>query len=664
MFSVMKATEKHVESHQRRKRPVFDMYAAAVISFVESYIEAKKIYPKVSEVVRGTGGSRSTIQRILDELNLDKNALRCKEVCVEGPDDMRINHAIHSVTECMPNNNINNKNSACPCSDEFEQLAPEVLSDQVELSTDSMDSETDTEQLVPEVVSAHVEVLTDGTDSEIDTEGIDISADNSEKKGHSGQIDPAFLTLFEQAMHLSSKADANRRLAPLMEVLQQKSSGSSRRVHLSASGGLENRNDLSWEKNLLSIMPTSVGGKEDTSGVKVGQPKVDRESIDHPSSFSKKSNESPKNASGLQYTVKLMSSKANSILSTLSILQLQNALRKDAKFKDLKKIKVFPRMGNTNAHAILQFKNYESMDKALKLKTITIVGEHFSVLEGLGATVDSIMEGFTQPAGQGKTTSVFQEVMQGMVGYQKKKHVYSNMLPSLTYSTAEGTRSDICMQAQAVSCASFSRIITIKDLPKNTPLESIQSFFSVFGKVQTSGGSVCNKPTVFVEFENESDKEKALKVQQFAVDGCCFVIRPDAPSDAVVVRLKSEQSEVNQKEVIRTCKKYGAVEKVFIRRSQAMDVHYAAEKRERIDELLNSLHKDEYLKGKWKISLVCDGYIKADAFDACHKPRVLDLVVSLRDLVTHLTKMLATKLETLNQLAADIESMSATKKVM
>lgn len=128
------------------------------------------------------------------------------------------------------------------------------------------------------------------------------------------------------------------------------------------------------------------------------------------------------------------------------------------------------------------------MEKALKLKIITIAGEHLSLQGGLAETFDFTREGCTKPEGLGES-SVFQEVLQGMAGGLKKKNISSKIFDFPTHPCVEDKKSGVCMQSYPISHPSFSQTITIQECPCNIPLESIENFFSIFGKVQTSYGA-------------------------------------------------------------------------------------------------------------------------------------------------------------------------------
>eukprot|EP00250_Pteridium_aquilinum_P018876 c24220_g2_i1 orf=171-2240(+) len=660
MFSVLKASEGHGERRQRRKRPAYDKYAASVTSFVESYFAAYQSYPDVSAVVRETGGSRSTIKRILYDLESGRNALGCEGPCLKGLDDMDPRHSTCLATnECLPNNNESSKNPAWPVSNEFGQL----------------DSKA---------VTAAVDTLTDITDVEKDTEDIDISAENHEKKGLSSLPDPALFALLDQAMHSSSKADANKRVAPLMEVLQQKTSGS-RRVHLSASRGIEN--DLSWEKSLLSIMPTSIRVKEE-DGLKDVQQRSNWNSMGQaPYSFEDNSKKLP-TALNLICGVRLMSSKSKSILNSISGDDLKKALKCESNvFLSLrKKVTLLRSKDNNFAHAILRFKTKKSMVEALKLKTVMIEGEKLFLQADPEATVDQAVAGCSQSAGHGNT-SLFQEILSGMVGSPSKGEVVSSQSlsgmadaatnirveddESLNGPDIDSLKSDLRMQADLVSAEKvFQNTISIQDFPSSIPLESVAKFFSVFGMVKISSGNslTFSKDMVFLEFENLCDKEKALKVQQFIVDGYSFQIRADTPSDLLVVRFESQRSEAKHRMVVDACKKYGAVKNIYVRKGQMMDVNFGAHEKDRAMVILDSLNGDESLRGFWKASIVCEGYRRVNSVNSSQaspketKHDINKLVVMIRELVAYITSMYTTKDGILNQLAAHVESMKDTTK--
>ncbi|KAI5064408.1 hypothetical protein GOP47_0021078 [Adiantum capillus-veneris] len=202
---------------------------------------------------------------------------------------------------------------------------------------------------------------------------------------------------------------------------------------------------------------------------------------------------------------------------------------------------------------------------ALNLKTLVIQDETL-FLEGLtGVAVEEKSRADLGSASLSKETSIPD-------------------LPALENSTSDVTAEcfDFSKQRHFWNLSVQNSII-IEDYPMKVPLKSIYDFFSVFGELQMFYG----KGTIFIKFKDECDKEKALKVHQFVVDGCSFRIKTDVSSDELVIRLYSVKVEADKMKAMNACSKYGSIKYINHDRIGVLFAHYKVTEKQRAKEILN-----------------------------------------------------------------------------
>lgn len=656
LFGALKASEQHVEPKQKRMRPVYDKYVGPVASLIKSYLAANTKYPKVSDVVRETGAPRATVQKIVDEIKSCGDGLQCVNMGAKGSDEIVLSPPTLSVIGSMLKTGIGNESSAVLDSCEYEQ-------------TDSKD---------PRGVSV-VEAMGDGTHAE----DLDISDESIEEKTH-----PGLLKLLDHTMQLSNKVDANKRVVPLKQVLQQKSIGS-RRVHLSAGMGMEN--DLSWQKTLLSIMPGPAGGvkKEDPSGL-TG---VEDETLaggdngQPPPSSTKSSMEKSPHMSANKYGVMLISSVSKTVLQQISRMQLKEALEE---FKGVSRVRIFLDKGFP--HALVYFQTEEGMNEALKMNSIKIKGEKFMLMAAQTAAEQVTVEEVSQAAATNQTTvtcsapaaakqvtveevsqaagadqtTVVRQFLDGMarrslkatkgniISFQRVSDSLSHLSEkedTVYRSIFNALCSNLPMNTPLLSplVSRVENAISIDECPGYVHLESLKKFFSRCGEVTScyEEADTDGKKMVFIEFKMGSDKRNALKFQQFTVNDCVFKVRDDVPSEMLVVRLENLHSETCERKLMDVCQMYGDAKGIKPRTANTVDVHFGAHENWRILEILDSLNKVEVLQRRWKARVIYQGFQKVESMktscQTCQQMQQdnLKLLSLAKKLVAHIENVCA-----------------------
>ncbi|KAI5064658.1 hypothetical protein GOP47_0021328 [Adiantum capillus-veneris] len=530
-----------------------------------------------------------------------------------------------------------------------DQWVPEAESDAAELGCMDAEDSKSVEDLNPGPLASII-----GNDAGeaycIANEDIFNLTDTLRKKGKQDASDQEFLELLEQT---NSKETAMKKTAPLIELLQQTASGS-RRVHLSAWKGVEK--DVSWANTLLSIRPSSLNNKQEvinddmqsctnsnsseigkalSTSLEIGStlsisPKMEANSSTTLTSLSLTSTEVMQDVHGahkLQYGVKLVAKIRGTVLTRFSSSKLRAELKRTSiVFSDLQDKVDRIQAKDAPIHAILYFKTEKGKMDALNLKTLVIQDETL-FLEGLtGVAVEEKSRADLGSASLSKETSIPD-------------------LPALENSTSDVTAEcfDFSKQRHFWNLSVQNSII-IEDYPMKVPLKSIYDFFSVFGELQMFYG----KGTIFIKFKDECDKEKALKVHQFVVDGCSFRIKTDVSSDELVIRLYSVKVEADKMKAMNACSKYGSIKYINHDRIGVLFAHYKVTEKQRAKEILNSLRKDKDLKRIWDPILCLEGFKHCsreivaedtlEGFQSCSRDVVADDIKRLLNLSRELLK--------------------------
>ncbi|MCO5610899.1 hypothetical protein L7F22_065142 [Adiantum nelumboides] len=562
-------------------------------SSVRGYLAATQKYPSIALVVRETGGFRNTVKKVLNDLKSNQSAsvvgsnaaetlLHVQLEDMKSLDKVRSDQST-SVLESDGAEALLHRidNESWNSLDELkiEGLASADESDAADALLDCMETEDiKSPETLESAQSASVLELDAPEGGGLNKGYISNLADIISEKGSQDVSDQDFLLFLEQA---TSKENAAKKTGPLISLLQQAASGSSRRVHLSPWKGIEN--DLSWDSTLRSIMPSSINKNQEpicdnsSRGTLSTSPEAGTNLSSTRSSLLKMFTEIEENASGtckIQYGVKLVAKIRTSVLLKFTSANLIAELKGISKvFSQLQNKVDRVHVKNVPIHAIVYFKTKKGMMDALKLKTLVIQGEILSLESITGAVVE-------EKSSQDPDTAILCSKT------STSERVQAPYLPAEENSSSDFRVEATDLRNRSHDMWSFDFLqntIMIERYPKELSKKHIYDFFGVFGTLQM----FYNNESIFVKFQNENDKDKALKVHKFVLDQYCFRINADVPPDELIVQLVSNgKTDTDQKKAMKAFSKYGAVSYIEYDKLGLLSAHYENSEKKRLKEIL------------------------------------------------------------------------------
>ncbi|MCO5562237.1 hypothetical protein L7F22_015863 [Adiantum nelumboides] len=556
------------------------------------YLAANQKYPAIALVVRETGGLRNTVKEVLNDLKSNQSAsvigsnadetLHVQLEDMTSLDKVRSDQsasvlesdAAETLLHRMDNESWNSLDEL-----KIDGLASVNESDAADTLLDCMDTEDIKSPETLESAQSASVLEHDAPEGDGLNKGYNSNlADIISEKGSQNASDQDFLGFLEQ---VTSKEDAAKKTGPLISLLQQATSGSSRRVHLSPWKGIEN--DLSWESTLRSIMPSSINkNQEPISDNSLCStlstcPEAGTNFSSTRSSLLKMFTEIEENASGnckTQYGVKLVAKIRASVLLKFTSASLIAELKGISKvFSQLQSKVDRVQVKNVPIHAIVYFKTKKGMMDALKLKTLVIRGEILSLESITGAVVE-------EKSSQDPDTAILCSKT------STSERVQAPCLPAEENSSSDFSveATDLCNRSHDMWSFDFlQNTIMIECFPKELSKKHLYEFFGVFGILQM----FYNNESIFVKFQNECDKDKALKVHKFVLDQYCFRINADVPPDELIVRLVSNgKAGADQKKAMKAFSKYGAVSYIEYNKIGLLTAHYENSEKKRLKEIL------------------------------------------------------------------------------
>lgn len=131
--------------------------------------------------------------------------------------------------------------------------------------------------------------------------------------------------------------------------------------------------------------------------------------------------------------------------------------------------------------------------------------------------------------------------------------------------------------------------VMIKDLPKGLNFKHLKDALTFCGTVSSFSMGSSNS-AVFVEFETEEAKERALMAHWISIDGQQLQIRRvDAPRTPVV-RISNVSAETRDTKILNICESFGQVKRVHRRDKDIVDVHFRQIELDCMHSILDSLN--------------------------------------------------------------------------
>ncbi|KAH9300708.1 hypothetical protein KI387_012291, partial [Taxus chinensis] len=115
--------------------------------------------------------------------------------------------------------------------------------------------------------------------------------------------------------------------------------------------------------------------------------------------------------------------------------------------------------------------------------------------------------------------------------------------------------------------------VMIKDLPQGISFKHLKHALAFFGNISRFVMGSLNS-TVYVEFETDDAKERALMAHWICIGGKQLQIRRVETSRTTVVRISNLSSETGDAKILDVCESFGRVNRVDRRDKDIVDVHF------------------------------------------------------------------------------------------
>ncbi|XP_039137994.1 uncharacterized protein LOC120275472 [Dioscorea cayenensis subsp. rotundata] len=143
-----------------------------------------------------------------------------------------------------------------------------------------------------------------------------------------------------------------------------------------------------------------------------------------------------------------------------------------------------------------------------------------------------------------------------------------------------------------------SRTVVINGLPDNLSFNHLKCALSTWGRITSvvMGASVS---TVFVEFESEKSKERALAKATISISGLTLsILRVDAPK-TTIIRISNVNPVSGATKVHSICDSFGKVKKVTGRYIDTFDIHFKLSEWSNMLKIINRLNGLVVDQHKW-----------------------------------------------------------------
>lgn len=598
-LGTVRALDEHIEARAKKSRLYLNDYFIPVVSFIKRHQAANAgKYPTISLIMQETGGTRYLVRKILLGIKT-------------GHVDVNVEESISSVEKTNEGyaelEEVSLREGVLHYGD-----AKELKIDMVEFRDIERFDQVDVDQVLKEKDESSALKSIPAEDmlvEHLDLDRIDVGSivkDMEEKEVSDLILSPASEKASDSLGHIKDMLptidtlqESNKFSTPLRPLYQK--SVASRRVNLSPEMGLES--DLSWKETLNSIFPELQAGPEKNHTP--NQADMTKETL-----------------LARQYGIILTPKERKSNFGSISKVELKEAFQNCG---DILKTRISKEKGKWQA--LIYFKTENGLKEALKMNPALVKGEEVRVEKISPSTGEETVE-HVHPVTDENMKSVVSQIVNKLSnipqGRPSLKASYASGKKVSTISSSKWSNDTLSSVLAALTPTSFVKsspmsktlnkvqnIVSIKKCATHLCLDSLKDYFSRYGEVTCchAAGSKGSDRTCYIEFQNTWDKQKALEIQKFIIDGHIFEIRNDeVPETSIVVRLESISSETSMDKVMTVCGGYGAVTDVKAISTDTCDVQFGQLEKIQIGEILNRLNEVTVDQRRWQATLLCHGY--------------------------------------------------------
>eukprot|EP00252_Welwitschia_mirabilis_P003839 TRINITY_DN13909_c0_g1_i1.p1 TRINITY_DN13909_c0_g1~~TRINITY_DN13909_c0_g1_i1.p1 ORF type:complete len:762 (-),score=160.27 TRINITY_DN13909_c0_g1_i1:174-2459(-) len=163
---------------------------------------------------------------------------------------------------------------------------------------------------------------------------------------------------------------------------------------------------------------------------------------------------------------------------------------------------------------------------------------------------------------------------------------------------SESLTSNTAVSSEVVK-QNLGRRVMIQNFPNGCKLDALKKALSFCGKISNVSMGQCNS-TVYIDFETEEAKDKALAAPWISVDGKQLQITAVDPPRTPVVRISNVNPMTPIKTICSICESLGSVKKVKWRDRNIVDVHFKQGDTVYMPNIISSLNGVIVDQSRWQ----------------------------------------------------------------